>query len=114
MPKLKHVYAGTPNIRLIEAADLKRHGVEGHTKTVWSPDNDHTAEVSQEAADWLLANEPGDWELLVGEGDDSSSSGDESTTDNDELPDLGESSDAVGTTGTTSTATTRGRTAKSR
>lgn len=94
MPKLKHVYAKSQNIRVIDASDMKSVGVEGFTKTFWEPKNNHTAEVSQEAADWLMANEPGDWELIEDEVAEDSTI-DASTNDGEGEVASGEGGDGV-------------------
>lgn len=68
MVKIK--YIGTSHYREILSADFKRHDVE-QGKVVWDRDNlrgrsdaKQVNEVTQEAADWLMANEPGDWEIV--------------------------------------------------
>lgn len=86
--KLKHAYAGSQNVRRVTSADFKSVGLE-NSVVEWNPKNGHVAEVTDEAGQWLLDNEPGDWELVESltsvEGESSSTSGsrtdDEGTTD---------------------------------
>src|SRR5688500_5360281 len=81
---LKHAYAGTPHRRVINAGDPNLKEFAGHKKTEWNPGNNHTAEVADEVGQWLLDNEPGDWELVDGDDGDassSSSSGDDEDLD---------------------------------
>ena len=61
---LKHAYAGTQHIRRISASDFTSVGFADQGKVEWNPGNDHTAEVSDEAGQWLTDNEPGEWEVV--------------------------------------------------
>lgn len=96
-------YVGTPHSRVIRASDFKSMDVGANDdKVAWEPKNRHVAEVSDEAAAWLLENEAGDWKDVTKtdstgdavDGDSSSSS--ESAGDDDALTDEG---DAPITTG---------------
>lgn len=70
MVKVK--YTGTSNYREISAADWKSLGIEGQGKTVWDRDNargtvgaKQVHELTDEAAQWLLDNEPeGHFEII--------------------------------------------------
>jgi len=59
MPNVKHEYAGSPNRRIITAADFRSVGVEDQVRSEWLPENDHIVQVSQAAADYLLQHETG-------------------------------------------------------
>jgi hypothetical protein len=75
MPKLQHIYAKSPHVRKISKADFASAELR-HDAIEANPKNRHIVEVSDEVADWLLDNEPGDWrrvdeakgELLVDQG----------------------------------------------
>lgn len=76
MVKVK--YTGTSNYREITAADWTSIGFKDQGKTVWDRDNargtvgaKQVHELSEEAAQWLLDNEPeGDFEILEEEAND--------------------------------------------
>jgi hypothetical protein len=96
-------YVGTPHSRVIRASDFKSMDVGANDdKVSWEPKNKHVAEVSDEAAAWLLENEAGDWKDVTKSGstgedvDGESSSSSESAEDDDALTDEG---DAPITTG---------------
>jgi hypothetical protein len=67
-------YTGTAHFREIKKSDFSHHeGVEGEAIKVARHDIFHeqnfkkyptAVEVSQETADWLVENEPGDWEVV--------------------------------------------------
>jgi hypothetical protein len=46
-------YVGPAHVRVMERKDFADNGVD-QTAVTWNAGNDHTAEVSPEAADWLL------------------------------------------------------------
>lgn len=70
-------YKGGSDAYELVADDLKRHGVEGFTKTRWDLANNFTAEVSDDAADKILELMPDDFESV----DASSSDEDDSEPD---------------------------------
>lgn len=82
MVKVK--YTGTSNYREITAADWTSIGFKDQGKTVWDRDNargtvgaKQVHELSEEAAQWLLDNEPeGDFEILEEEEAASTNAGD--------------------------------------
>lgn len=67
-------YTGTAHFREIGKADLTRHGVDNQgafkvaRHDIFPEHNwknyDTTVDVSDEAAEWLLANEPGEWAVV--------------------------------------------------
>lgn len=84
-------FHGDSHYRVIEAKDWKSLGFEGQGKIIWDRDNrggdnvhpksDSLAqvhEVSDEVADWLLANEPKGHFKIV---EDSTLAGSEATAD---------------------------------
>lgn len=56
-------YKGTADAYELTAEHLKRHGVEGFTKTRFDAKNDFRAEVSDEAANKLVELMPNDFEV---------------------------------------------------
>lgn len=78
-------YKGSSDRYILESADLKRHGIEGFSKTTFDSSNQFTADVSQDAADKLVELQPDDFEIVgseraaesddakSGDGDDASS-----------------------------------------
>jgi hypothetical protein len=47
-------YTGHADKRTLKAADFRRNGVEDQNMVEWSRENGFVAEVTEDAADWLV------------------------------------------------------------
>lgn len=56
-------YKGSSTRYVLENADLKRHGVDGFTKTIFDKSNNFTADVSNDAAEKMVELMPKDFEI---------------------------------------------------
>lgn len=108
---MKLRYKGTSDVRVLEAKDLDKLGVEGFRKTTFN--RGETVEVPDEAAEQLLDHEwfTGEFEEVTDDEDSAGSSRSARAVEPD-VPDLGhegDTSDPTVTTGATSTSKASGR-----
>ena len=54
---VKVEYTGWADIRILPAKDLADKAGTEHERFVFNAENDHTVEVPQAVADWLVAND---------------------------------------------------------
>jgi hypothetical protein len=58
-------YVGTSDDHTIRTKDFASIGVDDHEEVVWSRKNNYIAEVSDEAAEWLLKNMKSDFKAAT-------------------------------------------------